>query len=104
MPNSGGGRPRVLGLASGLALAIRLTGSALSPGSRVGACAHRLGDATGGSALNVGGADLANAWRSGPASCDLSSSVRDILARDDRPGQLAEPRFTARYGGVRAGL
>src|SRR5271169_3508232 len=42
------------GLASGLALAVRPRWVG-SPGSRVGACAHRLGDATEGSALDAGG-------------------------------------------------
>ena len=58
----------MLGLAFGLALAVRPAGSAVAPGSRVGACAHRLGDATEGSALDAGGADPDNARRSGPVS------------------------------------
>ena len=42
---------RLSGLASGLALAVRPAGLAVAPGPRVGACAHRRGDATEGSAL-----------------------------------------------------
>ena len=44
------------GLAFGLALAVRPAGSAGLRGSKVGACAHRLGDATEGNALDAGGA------------------------------------------------
>jgi hypothetical protein len=62
-----------------------------SPGSRVGACAHRRGDATGGSALDAGGADPDNARRSGSVSCDFARRPAH-LARDDRLGQFADAR------------
>jgi hypothetical protein len=42
----------------------------------VGACAHRLGDATGGSALGAGGANPDNARRSGPVPVTLSPGDR----------------------------
>jgi hypothetical protein len=66
----------------------------------VGACAHRLGDATGGSALDAGGASPDNARRSGPA---LWPFIRRLahLARDDRPGQLAEHMT---HGALRRGV
>jgi hypothetical protein len=50
------------------------------PGSRVGACAHRLGDATGGSALDAGGAAPDNPRRSGPVSWPFA---RDRRTRRD---------------------
>ena len=78
---------RVPGLASGLALAVRPAGSAVAPGSRVGACAHRLGDATEGSALDAGGADPDNARRSGLAPVTFHQAIGAPGAR--RPARPA---------------
>jgi hypothetical protein len=70
-----------------------------SPGSRVGACAHRLGDATGGSALDAGGADPDNARR----SCRLlSHSPGDRHTWRDAVGLvLVLAGAAAGYGGDR---
>jgi hypothetical protein len=66
----------------------------------VGACAHRLGDATGGSALDAGRASPDNARRSGPVLWPFIRRLA-LSAHDDRPGQLAE-RMT--HGALRRGV
>jgi hypothetical protein len=60
-----------------------------SLGSRVGACAHRLGDATRGSALDAGGAAPDNARRSGPGELTFLSATGALSAMPDDHDQLA---------------
>jgi hypothetical protein len=82
--------------------------------SRVGACAHRLGDATGGSALDAGGASPDNARRSGPApvtfhpATGAPGALRPVRlargARDPRrvtAGRVLRPGAGHRRGGHR---
>jgi hypothetical protein len=74
-----------------------------SPGSRVGACAHRLGDATEGSALDAGGADPDNARQGGPGDCDLHPANRLAWREYDGLVLLVWRGIRGRYGEDRCG-
>ena len=64
---------RVSGLASGLARAVRPASSAETPGST--ARRRRVPRSGMRSTVEAGGADPDNAWRSGPAPCDLRPAI-----------------------------
>jgi hypothetical protein len=72
-----------------------------SPGSRVGARAHRRGDATGGSALDAGGADPENARRSGLVLVTFPRRPAH-RRRTTGPASSRSAGPTARYGGSMA--
>jgi hypothetical protein len=91
-------RRALSGLASGLALAVRPAGAAEVSGVKGGRYAHRLGDATGGSAPDAGGAGPGQcaAFRSG--GCDLSLGDRHTWRDGDR---RASSRRAVVHGALR---